>query len=302
MLRINLFLLFCMPVFATGQPLQSAYTIQNVTLPADLHKQVCVSGIKYLDGKLYATSERCPLILVVDTANGNLITSLNINVPQVFEMEGITSYKSQLFLITESIAAIYTINPQTGALTTITTSQPLPAKSKSGDGMEGIAANEQNGKFYLLRERNEDMTRSQILTFAVQTGADGSTNLVYESTIELSLETPQWRYSDICFDPKSGKLLCLKSFSKGKLRRQYIESIATNEKGELVASTLTNIPVTDFSEISNRYKDEDYSMNLEGITITEDGTIFIISDNTSGKAVCDAPAKEKTILLKLTRQ
>lgn len=302
MLRIIIFFLLGISFLSSAQPPQTAYNIQNISLPADLHKQVCISGIKYLDGKLYAASERCPVVLVVDTATGNLITSLNINVPQVFEMEGITSYNGQLFLITENVAAIYTVNPKTGDLTTITTSQPLPAKSKSGDGMEGIAANEQKNKFYLLRERNEDMSRSQILTFTVQAAADGGVTLAYESTVELPLETPQWRYSDICFDPKSGKLLCLKSFSKGKLRKQFIESIETNEKGDLLVATLSNINVTDFSEISNRYKDEDYSMNLEGITIAEDGTIFIISDNTSGKAVCDALAKEKTILLKLTRQ
>lgn len=284
-----------------AQPPQTAYSISNINLPGELHKQVCVSGIKYLDGKLFMASERCPVILAVDTATGNLINTLNINVPQVFEMEGITSYKGSLYLITESVAAVYAVNPSSGELVTIGTSQPLPPKSKSGDGMEGIAANEKHDKFYLLRERNDDMSRSQILTFAVQSTKDG-TNLLYESTIELPLENPQWRYSDICFDSRTGKLLCLKSFSKGKLRKQFIESLEANEKGELQPSTLTNIPVTDFSEISNRYKDEDYSMNLEGITIDENGTIYIVSDNTSGKAVCEAPAKEKTILLKLTRQ
>jgi uncharacterized protein YjiK len=289
-------------LITAAQPPQAGYSINNMGLSAELHKQVCISGLKYLDGKLYMASERCPVVLVVDTATGALVSSLNIIVPQVFEMEGLTAYKGQLYLITESVAAVYAVNPVSGALVTINTSQALPAKSKSGDGMEGIAANEKNDKFYLLRERNEDMSRSQVLTFSAQATTDGSISLVYESTIELPLENPQWRYSDICFDTTTNRLLCLKSFSKGKLRRQFIESLAINDKGELQAATLTNIPVTDFSEISNRYKDEDYSMNLEGITIDEKGTIYIVSDNTSGKAVCDAPAKEKTILLKLTKQ
>ena len=42
-------------------------------------------------------------------------------------------------------------------------------------------------------------------------------------------------------------------------------------------------------------------MNLEGITIDEAGNIFLVSDNTSGKAQCDQPAKEKTILLELRK-
>jgi uncharacterized protein YjiK len=302
MQKIISLVLFFATFSSAAQPPQAGYTINNISLPGELHKQVCISGMKYLDGKLYMASERCPVLLVVDTATGALVSSLNITVPQVFEMEGLTAYKGQLYLITENVAAVYAVNPVSGALTTVNTSQTLPPKSKSGDGMEGIAANEKNDKFYLLRERNEDMSRSQILTFSVQATTDGNIGLLYESTIELPLETPQWRYSDICFDATTNKLLCLKSFSKGKLRKQFIESLEINEKGELLTATLTNVPVTDFSEISNRYKDQDYSMNLEGITIDEKGTIYIVSDNTSGKAVCDAPAKEKTILLKLAKQ
>ncbi len=284
-----------------AQPPQVPYSINNIHLPGELHKQVCISGMKYLDGKLYMASERCPVIMVVDTATGQLVNSLPITVPQEFEMEGLTSYQGQLFLITENIAAVYAVNPANGALGTIVTSQALPPKSKSGDGMEGIAANEAKNRFYLLRERIEDMTKSQILTFIAEKAPDNTIRLTYESTIELALETPQWRYADICFDAKTGRLLCLKSFSKGKLRKQFIEALETDENGTLNPATLQNIPVTAFSEISNQYKDEDYSMNLEGITIDENGTIYIVSDNTSGKAICDALAKEKTILLKLTR-
>ena len=41
---------------------------------------------------------------------------------------------------------------------------------------------------------------------------------------------------------------------------------------------------------------------LEGITVDKDGNIWIVSDNTSGKAACDEPAKEKTILLQLIKK
>ncbi|HUR66461.1 MAG TPA: hypothetical protein VMZ03_08910, partial [Chitinophagaceae bacterium] len=122
------------------------------------------------------------------------------------------------------------------------------------------------------------------------------------SMIELPLQNPQWRYSDICYDRENDRLICLKSFSKGKLRQQYIEELEIDKNGNLKAATLKNIPVEKFSEISNEYKDQDYSMNLEGVTVGKDGTIYIISDNTSGKAQCDMPAKEKTILLQLVKK
>jgi len=72
--------------------------------------------------------------------------------------------------------------------------------------------------------------------------------------------------------------------------------------GKLMPETLTNIPVENFTDASNAFKTQDYSMNLEGITIDNRGTIYMISDNTSGKANCDLEAREKTILLELKKK
>lgn len=279
------------------------YEINNIVLPDVLNKQVCISGTKYLDGKLYFASERCPVILVMDPENNNTINSIPLKVPQEFEMEGMTSYKNKLYLVSENTVAVYEADINTGSVKVIETSIPLPPKSKDGDGMEGIAANGTDNKFYLLRERNEDLTRSQIYTFSIEPGSeDNSFSLKYESIIDLPLKTPQWRYSDICYDKENNRLLCLKSFSKGKLRQQYLESIDIDKKGNLQAETLKNMPVEKFSDISNEYKDQGYSMNLEGITIDRAGNIYVVSDNTSGKAQCDMPAKEKTILLQLKKK
>lgn len=290
-------------IAAVAQPMPLPYTIQNMPLPDALNKQVCISGMKYMDGKIYFASERCPVIFAIDPATSAITSTININVTQVYEMEGLTSYKNKLYAVSENMVAIYEINPADGATQELKTSQPLPPKSKNGDGMEGIAANETNNKFYLLRERNEEMTVSQIWTFSIEPGSeDNSFSLKYESMIELPLKNPQWRYSDICYDKENDRLLCLKSYSKGKLRQQFIEAIEIDKSGNLQKETLKDLNVERFSEISNEYKDQDYSMNLEGITVDKDGNIWIVSDNTSGKAMCDMPAKEKTILLQLVKK
>lgn len=287
---------------ASAQPPRlPAYSIGNIQLPESMNKQVCISGMKMYKSQLYFASERCPFIFVFDPQSKQITNTINLQVPQEFEMEGMTSYRDKLYLISESRAAVYRVNMKDGAISQVKTSVALPEKLKSGDGMEGIAANEKNNKFYLLRERNEDLTKSQVYTFKVITGKDGAEELVYESMFELPLLNPQWRYSDICVDEKNNKLICLKSFSKGKLRQQYLETISFDEQGVLFPTTLTNIEVQNFSEISNEYKSQDYSMNLEGVTISPDGTIYIVSDNTSGKADCSRPAKEKTVLLELSK-
>ncbi len=287
-----------------AQPLQvQTYTLSNINLPQDLNQQVCISGMKSYNGQLYFASERCPQVIVFDPVKAVISRTIDINVPQQFEMEGLTSFKDKLYAISENVAAVYEINIQTGVIKAIETSEALPQKSKDGDGMEGIAANEKNNKFYLLRERDDNMSHSQIYTFSVEPGNQNSpVVLKNESMIELPLDNPQWRYSDICVDMENSRLLCLKSYSKGKLRQQFLESITIDATGKLLPATLINMPVEKFTDASNAYKSQDYSLNLEGITIDNNGTIYIISDNTSGKANCELPAKEKTILLELKKK
>ena len=284
-------------------PKVASYTLDNINLPAEMNKQVCISGMKSYKGQLYFASERCPQIIVFDPAKAAITNTISIQVPQQFEMEGLTSYKDKLYAISENIAAVYEINIQSGEIKTVTTSNTLPPKSKDGDGMEGIAANEKNNKFYLLRERNDDMSKSEIYTYSAEPGNATSPLLLNKETmIELPLQNPQWRYSDICVDTAGSRLLCLKSYAKGKFRQQYLESIDIDANGKLLVETLKDIPVENFTDASVSYKTQQYSMNLEGITIDSNGTIYIISDNTSGKASCELDAKEKTILLELKRK
>lgn len=304
-MRAIAFIIFLLSVtLLQAQPSRlPLYQIQHVALPVEMDKQVCISGMKYLDGKLYFASERCPLIIVADPATAGITKTLATQMPQEFEVEGLTSYRGKLYAVSEQIVCVYEIDTASGEVKKVSTSIPLPPKSKSGDGMEGIAANETNNKFYILRERNENMTNAQIYTFSIEPGSDdNSFSLKYESMIELPLANPQWRYSDICYDKENDRLLCLKSYSKGKLRQQFIESVDIDKSGNLQKETLKNVEVAHFSEISNEYKDQDYSMNLEGITVDRNGNIWVVSDNTSGKAQCEMPAKEKTILLQLVKK
>lgn len=307
-MRLPLSLVVCLAVagITNAQPLPNTiehYSVEDILLAPDYHKQVCISGMKYLNNQLYFASERCPIIIEADPKTAKISRTINLQVPQEFEMEGITSYNNKLYLISENVAAVYEVNIESGAISQLGMNINLPPKSRDGDGMEGIAGNETDHKFYLLRERNDDLTRAQIYTCTVVPSADGkSITLKYESTIELVLETPQWRYSDICFDAKTRKLYCMKSFAKGNKRQQFLECMDIDDKGMPLPATLKNMPVDNFTEASNAYKTQGYSMNLEGLTIDPDGNFYIVSDNTSGKAQCELPAKEKTILLFLQKQ
>jgi uncharacterized protein YjiK len=276
------------------------YSISNIPLPAEMDKQVCISGMVYSQGALYFASERCPMIIAAEPATGKILNTYRMNVPQNFEMEGMTNFNGRLYLISENIAAIYEFDPASSAFRQVQTGEALPPKTKNGDGMEGIAGNAVNNRFYLLRERNDDMSFSQIYTCTVKNTEQGIA-LEREGMIQLPLENPQWRYSDISYDAENSRLLLLKSYSKGKMRQQFIETMEIDKDGKLVTESLKNVPVENFSTISNQYKNQDYSMNLEGITMDKEGNLYVVSDNTSGKAACDEPARERTILLMLKK-
>src|SRR5438045_1740995 len=113
----SLFVLFLVSAGTTVSaqpPFVPLYTINNIPLPAEMDKQVCISGIKYFEGNLYYVSERCTRIFAGDPAKGTIIKTINTSVPQEFEMEGITSYKNKLYTISENIAGVYEIDPATG--------------------------------------------------------------------------------------------------------------------------------------------------------------------------------------------
>ena len=101
------------------------YSINNIPLPAEMDNQVCISGMKFYDGKLYFASERCPVIFAADPTTGKIINSINLQVSQEFEMEGLTSYKDKLYLISEATVAMYEVNIASGAIRTVSTSIPL---------------------------------------------------------------------------------------------------------------------------------------------------------------------------------
>ncbi len=54
-------------------PQASIYTINNIMLEANLHKQVCISGMKYFNKSLYFASERCPIVYAVNPENPRIM-------------------------------------------------------------------------------------------------------------------------------------------------------------------------------------------------------------------------------------
>ncbi len=96
-------LIGCYPALRSQPPqVLPAYTISNMALPADLDKQACISGMKYFNGSLCLVSERCPVIFILDPQTAAISRTINLQIPFTFEMEGMTSYKDRLYLVSEN--------------------------------------------------------------------------------------------------------------------------------------------------------------------------------------------------------
>lgn len=274
------------------------YTTHLLTLPTALQNQVCISGMAYKNGRLLLASERCPLLFWLDTS-AKLLGQANTPLMEVFEIEGTTLLGELILMVSENLPQVYSLDA-TGKLSLITCTPPLPNKLKTGDGMEGIAANEIDSLIYLLRERNENGSNAQLFTYKML-AKDGSFYLELQNTIALPLINKDWRYADICFDAKQRRLMCLKSFSKEKLRTHQIDALAIDNSGRPISSSLyTEVP-EGFANFTGYNKKEKNSLNFEGLAMDELGNLYVISDNTSGQANCNELASEKTVLLKLLK-
>ena len=64
--------IFCVISLKAQPPQIGTYTVDDINLPAEMDKQVCISGMKFYNGKLYLASERCPSIFVIDPVKGAL--------------------------------------------------------------------------------------------------------------------------------------------------------------------------------------------------------------------------------------
>src|SRR5687768_16120803 len=111
--------LTCFSALIAQPPRVPLYSIHNVPVPDEFNKQVCISGLTFDNNTLYFASERCPVIFACDPATNKINKTIHLKVPLYFEMEGLTSFKGKLYLVSESIANVYEVDSETGSTKTI---------------------------------------------------------------------------------------------------------------------------------------------------------------------------------------
>jgi hypothetical protein len=253
------------------------------------------SGLAASTRYLYATSEKYARMLLLDPTDDWRARVIRLDVPRHTELEGVAFVEGSLYFCDEAHAAVYRValpdertlaaDGLDGALAAA--SWPLEGITVSGGkvGLEGIIAAPLGDRLWLLLERSRRSDTecvSQIFPLRITPSslvADGD-------PIEIELEDCNWRLTGL--EMWGGELLALKTQYPG----ERYEVIAIDpETGERRV-------VLDATELLRSVRGSGWGNNVEGIAVTEDGTLYLIGDNAVTGTI-DEPAPPPTAELAL---
>jgi hypothetical protein len=253
------------------------------------------SGLTTSGRFLYATSEKYWRVLQIDPSGDHTARVMPLDVPIHTELEGVAWSNRQLYLCDEAHAAVYRVTIENE--TTIGPDK-IPARSLDlGElevaagkiGIEGVAVTPGGDRMWLLLERAGDPASgcvSRIFPLAI--GASGLS--LAGEPIVLQLEDCNWRLTGLHLH--GDRLLGLKTQFPG-------------ERYEIVAIDPDNGSwrvILDMTELLRSVTEDGWHNNVEGITVTADGALWLISDN-AWTGIIDDPtpplADRKTLLIRI---
>ncbi len=257
------------------------------------------SGLTDSGRYLYATSEKYWRILQIDRQEPITARVIGLDVPRRTELEGVGYADGALFLCDEAHAAVYRVNlPDEALLASSPAEHRLPVQVLALEGpeirvgkigVEGVALDKEGDRLWLLLERdgNPDIgCVSRIFSLQV-----GPAELVQTSDpLVIELEDCNWRLTAL--DLWRGELLGLKT--------QY-----PGERYEVIAidpATGRWRVVLEMTDLLRSVREDGWNNNVEGLTVTEDGTLWMVSDNAWTQVIDDATppvADEGTLLLRI---
>ena len=259
----------------------------------DQDRAIEASGLAVGDGVLYAVSEKYARILRIDTGTMEAET-YRPELPPYSEIEGVTVEGDRLLMCDEAHAAVWTAPIPRSAETADLPVRRLelvgPEISPGKSGIEGITVDPGPPlRVFLMLERSgrdDELCRSTIFTLAL----DGERLVETAEPLAVSLEDCNWRLTSLQFF--DGRLLALKTRFPGE---RYEVVVIDTVSGE--ATT-----VLEMTELLVGVRSKGWGNNVEGMTLTPDGDLWLVSDNAmTGHAETDEPppGESRTLLLRI---
>ena len=257
------------------------------------------SGLTDSGRYLYATSEKYWRILQIHHDEEISVRVIGLDVPGRTELEGIGFADGTLFLCDEAHAAVYRVElPDEGGLAAVEPDDRLPVEVLQLEGpdiqagkigVEGVAVTADGDRLWLLLERHGNPDTgcvSRIFPLRV-----GPAELVQVGEpIEIALEDCNWRLTGL--DLWRGELLALKTQYPGE-RYEIISIDPATGRWRLVL---------EMTDLLRGVREEGWNNNVEGLAVTEDGVLWMVSDNAWTQIIDDPTpvvADEGTLLIRI---
>lgn len=257
------------------------------------------SGLAASGRFLYVASEKYAHVLQVPLEAPERTRAVAIAVPAHSELEGLAWVSGALYLCDEAHAAIYEVPiPADEDLERVATS-PLPAVQlplvgstiRGGKiGVEGIAVDPVSGRYWLLLERSGSAETGGCVSSIHPLRRDGATLVRDGAPIEIPLADCNWRLTGL--ELWHGELLGLKTQFPGE--RYEVVAVDPGSGAERRLLEMT--------ELMRSVRREGWHNNVEGIAVTADGALWLVSDNDWTGTIDDplpGPAREKTLLMRI---
>jgi len=257
------------------------------------------SGLAVSAHLLYVSSEKYARLLVIDLEGEAQTRVRRLEVPRRSELEAVAVIADGMLLCDEAHATVYEVTIGDDARSAADLDpEPLVARELPLDGVdveggkigfEGIEVDRDGGAVYLLLERSETDVGgcvSQIYRLRRK----GERLTADRGPLNVALPDCTWRLTGLAWWGK--QMIALKT--------QY-----PGERYEVVTVDLTTGAaqvVLDVTEVLRALEKEGWSNNVEGIAVTGDGALWLVSDNAVTGIIDDPlppPAESRTLLLRI---
>lgn len=248
------------------------------------------SGLAASDTYLYITSEKYARLLLIEWDGDSRARVVKLDVPRHSELEGVALTPEGLLLCDEAHAAVHRVPiDDEGDLVDEGRTKALRAHETPMDGVlvqggkigfEGIEVDPENKTVFLLLERSGD-DAGGCVSRIYRLLPDGDRLASQLEPLEIDLEDCAWRLTGLAW--WKGTLLALKTQFPGE---RYEVVTVDPETGE------TDV-VLELTALLRSLESDGWSNNVEGITVTPDGALWLVADNAV-TGVIDDPVPPRT--------
>ncbi len=257
------------------------------------------SGLAVSEHVLYVSSEKYARLLVIDLKDDARTRVLRLVVPKHSELEAVAVIDGGVLLCDEAHATVYEVTFGDGDRSAadlegeplVARELPLDGVDVEGDkiGFEGIEVDRDGGTVFLLLERREN-DGGGCVSRIYRLRRQGRRLTADRDPLNVALPDCTWRLTGLAWWGE--QMIALKT--------QY-----PGERYEVVTVDLTTgaaVVVLDVTELLRSLEKKGWSNNVEAIAVTEDGALWLVSDNAVTGIIDDPlppPAESRTLLLRI---